>query len=279
MTLTIHDELEQGTPEWLAARCGIVTASVVGPLISTRALTCINYPCPSCGASPDSPCMSKSRGVSDSGAPIKSIHAERVAVAAADDAPPVVEAANNDTSRGLTATLSAELITGHVEPIFPNRATERGTMDEPYAREVYGERYAPAIEVGFMVRQFEGFQLGYSPDGLVGDDGLIEIKSRAQKTQLKTFLDGEVPTENMAQIQCGLLVSGRKWLDYVSYCGGMPLFVKRVYPDQEWFTAILEAAAKFEQNAEYVMSKYLAATEGNEPTERIDHYEELELKL
>lgn len=277
MTLHIYEDLEQGTDEWLAARCGIVTASVVGQLISTRALTGINYPCPSCGASPDLPCMSKSRGVSDSGAPIKSIHAERVAVAAGDDSPPVVEVASNDTSRGLTTTLVAERITQYVDPIFPSRDMERGTMDEPYARDIYSERYAPATEVGFMVRQFDGFQIGYSPDGLVGDDGLIEIKSRKQKTQLKAFLDDEVPPENMAQIQCGLLVSGRKWLDYVSYCGGMPPYVKRVLPDPTWFAVIIAAAAALEYNAGHMIDRYMAATAGNPPTERIDHFAEMEI--
>jgi hypothetical protein len=47
----------------------------------------------------------------------------------------------------------------------------------------------------------------------------------------------------MAQLQCGLLVSGRKWIDYVSYCGGMPLYVKRVEPDERWFDAIVEAVS------------------------------------
>jgi hypothetical protein len=82
-----------------------------------------------------------------------------------------------------------------------------------------------------MVRDDWGFSLGYSPDGLVGDDGLIEVKCRRQKKHLQTILADEVPPENMAQLQCGLLVSGREWIDYVSYCGGMPMYVKRVYPD------------------------------------------------
>lgn len=272
MTLTIYEDLEQGTPEWLAARAGIVTASVVHNLITAGPPDALTIGCPNCGADAWAPCMSLARKVP---APIKTIHAERSALAS--EQPPVYRVADNLGSRGLTATLVAERITGFVEPTPTSRDMERGTLDEPYAREVYGERYAPAIEVGFMVRQFEGFQLGYSPDGLVGDDGLIEIKSRAQKTQLKTFLDDEVPTENMAQIQCGLLVSGRKWLDYVSYCGGMPLFVKRVLPDPAWHEAILTAVAHVEAIITDIIDAYLAATEGNPPTERIDHWEEQEI--
>jgi hypothetical protein len=120
----------------------------------------------------------------------------------------------------------------------------RGIEDEPRAVEVYSEHFAPVTTVGFMVRDDWGFSIGYSPDGLVGDDGLIEVKSRRAKKHLTTILADEVPVENMAQLQCGLLVSGREWIDYVSYCGGMPLYVKRVEPDQRWFDAITAAVER-----------------------------------
>jgi hypothetical protein len=128
-----------------------------------------------------------------------------------------------------------------------------------------------------MVRDDFGFRLGYSPDGLVGDTGLIEIKSRKQKKHLATILADAVPSENMAQLQCGLLVSGREWIDYVSYCGGMPLYVKRVYPDPKWFTAIIEAGEQFEATAAEVVERYTEATAGMPPTERIDHFAEMEI--
>jgi hypothetical protein len=223
MSLEVFTELLQGSDEWLAARCGIVTASVVGRLVT-----------------------------------------------------PTLKTANNDTSRGLTMTLAAERITGHVEPVQPSRAMERGTLDEPYARAKYSEHHAPVTELGFMVRQFDGFKIGFSPDGLVNEDGLIEIKSRAQKIQLKTVLANEVPAENMAQIQTGLLVSGRAWCDYTSYCGGMKLWTKRVYPDPDWHAAILAAVEQFEKTAAEMVSTYLDAAADMPDTERIDHFAELE---
>jgi len=223
MSLQVFNDLEQGTDEWLAARCGIVTASVVGQLIT----------------------------------------------------PKTIKPATNDYSRALTMTLAAERITGHVEPIHMNADMERGTLDEPYARDLYSDHYAPAVEVGFMVRDDFGFKIGYSPDGLVGDDGLIEIKSRRQKKHLATILADEVPLENMAQIQCGLLVSGRDWLDYVSYCGGMPLYVKRVLPDPKWHEAITEAVAAFENTAAQMLETYQAAVFGSPTTKRINHYEDM----
>lgn len=224
MTLHVYEDLEQGTPEWLAARAGIVTASVVGQLVTAK----------------------------------------------------TVKPAANDYSRALTATLVAERITGHVEAIYESADMLRGTLDEPYARDIYSDHYAPANEVGFMVRDDWGFRLGYSPDGLVGNDGLIEIKSRRQKKQLATILADEVPLENMAQIQCGLLVSGRDWLDYVSYCGGMPLYVTRVLPDEKWQKAIIEAVTTFEETAAQMLEAYAVAVDGSPLTERIDHFLEPE---
>jgi len=221
--LTVFNDLEQGTDEWLAARCGIITASVVGQLIT----------------------------------------------------PKTVKPATNDYSRALTMNLVAERITGYVEPMHMNADMERGTLDEPYARDLYSEHYAPAHEVGFMVRDDFGFKIGYSPDGLVGHDGLIEIKSRRQKKHLATILADEVPLENMAQIQCGLLVSGRDWLDYVSYCGGMPLYVQRVYPDPRWHEAIKDAVQTFEDKARLMLETYKGAVTGRPNTKRINHYEDM----
>ena len=228
MTLQVFTEIEQGTDEWLAARCGIVTASVVGQLIT----------------------------------------------------PKTVKPAANDTSRALIATLVAERITGYVEPIQPNRDMERGTLSEPFARDIYADNYAPAAsvsEVGFMVRDDWGFRLGYSPDGLVGEDGLIEIKSRRQKKHLATILADEVPLENLAQCQAGLLVSGREWLDYVSFCSGMPLYTKRIKPDPKWQAAILEAVAAFEEASAAMIADYTTRTANLPPTERLDHFAEMSI--
>ncbi|MCP2163112.1 YqaJ-like recombinase domain-containing protein [Williamsia serinedens] len=180
-----------------------------------------------------------------------------------------VKVASNDESRGLTALLTSERITGHTDPTFVSDDMWRGIEDEPKARAVYAEHYAPVTEVGFMTEDKWGFTIGYSPDGLVGDDGLIEIKSRRQKTQLTTILAGHPPIENMAQLQCGLLVSGRKWIDYVSYCAGMPLYVKRVLPDERWQDAIVAAVDAFERNAAESIRIYYESIVGYPKTERV----------
>lgn len=262
---TTLPELLQGSDEWHDQRRGIVTASVVDSLITTRKLTAIDYNCPDCDAAKGSPCVGKK----PPHAPIKTLHSERADVARRSTSGIVFETASNDISRGLTTLLVAERITGWTEQMHISEDMWRGIEDEPRARDKYSEKYAPVTEAGFMTYEDHGIKLGYSPDGLVGDDGLIEIKSRRPKKHVSTILSGHPPAENMAQCQTGLLVSGRKWLDYVSYCGGMPMWKTRVYPDRRWFDAILAAAKAFEANAAEMIRLYDESVDGFPMTERI----------
>lgn len=264
-TRTTLPGIEQGSPEWHDQRRGIVTASVVGNLITTRKLSADDYDCPACGALANGPCLSKTK----TPGPIKTKHPERAAAARnAGSSGIVFETASNDVSRGLTTMLVAERITGWTEDMFVSDDMLRGQMDEPKARDKYSQHYAPVTEVGFMTYEDSGIKLGFSPDGLVGEEGLIEIKSRRPKKHLSTILSGHPPIENVAQLQTGLLVSGRKWIDYVSFCGGMPLWVKRVYPDQRWFDAILAAGRAFEANAAEMIAIYQDEIAGFPATDR-----------
>ena len=265
MTLTIHPELVQGSDEWLKQRRGMLTASVVGQLLTVRKLSAVDYDCPECSALADNPCQSLRKP----GTSIKSMHPARAEYARTQASSTVIEPASNDDSRGLTLRLVAERITGWTEPTFMSQDMWMGCEGEPLARAKYSEHFAPVVEVGLMTEDRWGYPLGFSPDGLVGDDGLIEIKTRRSKNQLATILAGRPPMENMAQLQCGLLVSGRKWIDYVSYCGGMPLWVHRVYPDQRWFNAIIAATRAFEANAAEMMRLYDEEVAGLPPTERV----------
>ena len=72
-----------------------------------------------------------------------------------------LKVANNDTSRGL-ASLTAERITGNIDPSFLSADMWRGVEDEPVARDLYAERYAPVEQLGFIVRDFGDYQIGYS---------------------------------------------------------------------------------------------------------------------
>lgn len=190
---------------------------------------------------------------------------------------PTLKLANNDTSRGLLLTLAAERITGHVDYVHPTWDMQRGTDDEPYAREAYREHYGPVDEVGFITYTNNRYTLGYSPDGLVGDDGLIEIKSRRPNTQIAAFLNGAVPAANMAQLQAGMFVTGRKWCEYISYSAGLPLFVKRVEADPAWFAVIDEAASAAESAITHTIANFASAAAGAPATERRPEIEEIRI--
>ena len=143
-------------------------------------------------------------------------------------------------------------------------------MDEIDAVALYTKHYAPVDLVGFVTNDQWGFTIGYSPDGLVGDDGLIECKSRRQKFQIETLVSGAVPDEHMIQLQTGLLVTGRAWIDYVSYSAGLPMVTIRVEPNAIMQTAIVHAAEMFEARLQKRRTEYgdLMPARRTIPTER-----------
>lgn len=258
MTLHVYDDLEQGSEAWLAARCGVLTASTIGKLISVGVVGAIGYGCPDCGAPVDEPCLSKA---SKTPKPISTFHPERHKVAAEVGAQSLT-VVDNDTSRSLLLTLAAERISGHVEPIFVNAAMERGNEDEPFARVEYAEWAGVTVdEIGFAVREEDGVRLGYSPDGLP-PGGLIEIKSRGQARQLAGILSDTPPAENLAQMHAGMWVMDRPWCDYIAYRDGMHLDVKRVHRDTAWDKAIEEAAYYAEKRITEHVNTYAKRVEG-----------------
>lgn len=268
MTLHVYEEVQQRTPEWFALRRGIVTASNVDKLISTGRPPADAYDCTDCGAKTGNPCLSKAKSKGTPAA-IKTFHPARSVLAAAADAR-VLEVADDDTSRALTATLVAERIAGITEDTFISHDMWRGIDLEPIARDTYSGHHAAAEEVGFMVRREDTWTLGYSPDGLVGADGLLEVKAPRAKGHVLAVLNDEVPAFNMAQIQAGLLVSGRKWLDFIPYVAGLPLWVKRVFPDPKWHEVIVAACERFETTAAQMVADYQAKTAGLPITEPYD---------
>ncbi len=169
---------------------------------------------------------------------------------------PTLKPANNDKSRAHLYELAAQRISNYTEPSFISEDMMRGWSDEALARDLYSQHYAPAQECGFVTAEINGYTIGYSPDALVGADGLIECKSRRQKYQVQTICGCTVPDEYMLQIQTGLLVTGRKWLDFVSYCGGLPMVVIRVYPDPKMQGAIIETIASAEAQIQALIDAY-----------------------
>ncbi len=183
---------------------------------------------------------------------------------------PTGKQANNDTSRAYLAQLLAERITGTSDSSYCSNDMLRGHMLEPYARDLYAKHYLPVAECGFIQRHYEGFTIGFSPDGVVGDDGLIEIKSRLAKHHVKNILEGGVPSEFAIQIQTGLLVTGRSWVDFISYTPGLPFYTTRVPRNKDMIAAIETAAHAAEKQLHQMLSDYNCITLTMVDTEPVD---------
>jgi hypothetical protein len=190
---------------------------------------------------------------------------------------PTLKLAANDKTRALANKIAIQRITGIPEDTFTTEKMLRGHIDEEVARDLYSKKYAPVAEVGFITNDRFPF-FGYSPDGLVGADGLIEVKSRDPHLHLASITARErgegIPKEHMAQVQAGLLLSGRDWLDFISFSHGLPMMVHRVFPDDAYQAAIAEAAKAFEATVQGIIAEYQAATSNTSvytPTERIDY--------
>lgn len=183
--------------------------------------------------------------------------------------------ANNDTSLAQLLQLLGERITGESDPSFYCDDMARGHLLEPLARDIYAEHRAPVQECGFVIAYFDGTVIGYSPDGLVGDDGLIEIKSPRPKNHLRSLLNDEVPAEYVPQVQTGLAVTGRAWCDYISYAPGLPLFVRRCERDEVAIAQLITAAQAAEAELQRLMELYTTkaaifpATEPIQPEQEI----------
>lgn len=169
---------------------------------------------------------------------------------------PTLKIASNEKERTHLFELMAQRITGYVEPHYISDDMLRGQEEEIDAAEAYTKNYSPLEHVGFITNDKFGFTLGYSPDGLIGADGIFECKSRRQKFQIETILSNAIPEEHSIQVQTGLLVSERKWCDFTSYSGGLPMVTIRVEASPIVQEAILRAALEFEQRLKEKMAKY-----------------------
>jgi len=145
--------------------------------------------------------------------------------------------------------LVAERETAQPAETYVNADMERGTALEPIARAAYEAHTGTFVtQTGFWLHpEIEFF--GASPDGLVGDEGLIEIKAPRTANHLRYRSEGKVPTKYKRQMMCQLACTGRKWVDFVSFDDRVReskrLFIVRFEPKQEEIDEMLEQIKKF----------------------------------
>jgi len=151
--------------------------------------------------------------------------------------------------------LIGERITGEAAEIpFQTKATLRGHELEQVALALYESAEEVSVSNAGIILNHG---MGYSPDGLIGDHGLVEIKTKLPKFQVGVILAGEVPKEHITQCQSGLWISGREWIDFISFWPGMPMFVKRMTRDEAMIEKMAERVAAFYEILEDRMNKVL----------------------
>lgn len=147
------------------------------------------------------------------------------------------------------AQLIAERLTGVVQESYSNAAMTWGTEKEPEARATY-EFFtnSTVVEVGFVPHPSIA-ETGASPDGLVGDDGLVEIKAPLTATHIEILLGQKVPEKYILQMQWQMACTGRAWCDFVSFDPRLPasmsLFIKRVPRDDAMIASLETDVADF----------------------------------
>lgn len=153
--------------------------------------------------------------------------------------------------KNFAARLVCERLTGTTEETFSNSAMQWGVEQEANARSVYEFHNDVVVDqVGFIDHPTVEFA-GMSPDGMVGEDGLLEIKCPNTSTHIDYLLKGVMPSEYVNQVQWQMACSGRLWCDFVSYDPRMPfdlqMFIIRVGRDNEKIAEIEKEVVKLNQ--------------------------------
>lgn len=157
--------------------------------------------------------------------------------------------------------LAGQLITGECIEGYVNDNMNRGNAQESAIRKHYAfENDVEPIAVGFI----KNGRAGYSPDSLIGDNGLVEIKSKIPDLLIELLMADRFPPEHRWQCQSGLWISEREWIDFVAGWVSdvdvsperrLPLFVKRAYRDEPFILEIKMAVDKFNQELANLVEK------------------------
>jgi len=153
--------------------------------------------------------------------------------------------------------LAADILTGAPTETYKNAAMEWGNECEPQARAMYElESDVDVEEVAFI----HGPEMvGVSPDGLVGDSGLLEIKCPATTTQIERYLSGKFPTTYKAQVQGQLWVAEREWCDFVSFDpridGAASYMCLRVERDEDYIKNLSVEVDRFIEDLLNILEK------------------------
>lgn len=165
-------------------------------------------------------------------------------------------------SRGnYLAQLVAERLTGQTADSFKSGAMQHGTETEPQARMAYEAETGLMVSEVAMIEHPTIAMSGASPDGLVGEDGLVEIKCPNTSTHIATLLADKAPSGYIPQMQWQMACTGRQWVDFVSFDPRMPedmqLFIKRVLRDNALIAEYEAEVVKFLAEVQETVDKLI----------------------
>lgn len=147
------------------------------------------------------------------------------------------------------AELLVERLTGEPVPTYTNAAMQWGTDKEPEARAAYEWRQGCEVQQIGFVQHPKIAMSGASPDGYVGDSGMLEVKCPNTATHIETLLGDSIPGKYISQVQWQMACSGRQWCDWVSFDPRMPapmqLFVQRVSRDDAMIRTLEKDVTEF----------------------------------
>lgn len=160
------------------------------------------------------------------------------------------------TRRSYLMKLAGEILTGEPMEKYTNSHMERGHEMEDEARQWYEfvNDDAALARVGFLRRGSKGA----SPDSLIGEDGILEIKTAAPHILAEYILADKFPAEHVAQCQGNLFVSGRQWLDILIYWPSMPKFTKRIQRDEDYIGKLAYEVERFNIELADIVAKLRA---------------------
>ena len=160
----------------------------------------------------------------------------------------------SDQAKGYMHALAAQRITGIHEDSYRSAAMDEGIAREETSRLVYSMMREVEVEqVGLCLS--DNGRWGASPDGLVGDDGLVELKNPSGKVAVGYLLKGTLPVAYFTQVQGQLFVTERVYCDFVSYYPGLPTFILRVERDEEFIEALHQGLITFCDELDAICSK------------------------
>lgn len=174
--------------------------------------------------------------------------AARLGIPTASRFDSIITPVNGDLSKqsdGYLRELLAEWLSGQSAESYSSGWMARGQEVEQEARDFYAfERGLAVAQVGFVYADGSR-SLGCSPDGLIDGDGMIEIKCPKPSTQIGYLLAGGLPPDYRPQVFGSLLITGRRWCDFLAYCPGLPPILVRVERDEIYIAKMRSALDQF----------------------------------